>query len=156
MTAHQEEPRVLTFALYPCQAAGGGSRAEGWHPLPVLCSGHDSYPAPPVSALRCGLSAPGDGATPSASADLPPCLRTTGAEGPPVGEEGAGSQAVMTQAHSFTPQTRAKPPRVGDTGGDGDTIPDRDAPCPPQAGPGQREELGAQGIQGASELGLRV
>ena len=131
-----------------------GSTAEGWDPLSPLRNGCDPHPEPPASAFQGGLSGPGDEASPSAFADLRPCPRTTGAEGPPAEEEGADNQAAMTQAHSFAPQTWAKP-RTGDTGGDGDTIPDTGVPHPPQAGPGQREERGAQGIQGTSELGLR-
>ena len=67
------------------------------------------YPEPPVSAPQYGPHGAGGRVTPSASSGLQPCLRTTGAEGPPAEEERAGSQATKTQSRSFTPRTRARP-----------------------------------------------
>lgn len=95
--------RTKDFALYSSQAPKGGS--TGLDPSWDGCS---PYPEPLASAPQCGPSGAGDGATPSVSSGLQQCLRTTGAEGPPAEEEGAGSQATMTQAHSFPPQTWAR------------------------------------------------
>ena len=121
-------------------------------PLTVPGNGCNPYPEPPASALRSGLSGPGDGATPSASVDLQLCLRTTGAEAPPAEEEeGAGSQAAVTQAHPFIPQTQAAQPRTGETGWDGDTIPGRDTS---QLTTGRVEAEGGAGVIGAGSQSL--